>query len=63
LLNDGAAIVFFAIFKDIYFHGIGIEGFGREIDVAEGVKVRHNVLSGRVIDSSMGIKRTQQLSC
>lgn len=40
LLNDGAAIVFFFIFKDLYLNGIGIDGLGKEIDFAEGVVVR-----------------------
>lgn len=37
LLNDGAAIVFFGIFADRYFHELGIVGFGEDIDLATGV--------------------------
>ena len=37
LLNDGAAIVFCFIFKDLYLYGIGIEGVGEDIDFGKGV--------------------------
>lgn len=39
LLNDGAAIVFFAIFSEKFFYELMIPGFGEEVDLAEGVKL------------------------
>lgn len=38
LLNDGAAIVFFSIFKSIFLYELGIEGIGDDVDFAQGVK-------------------------
>ncbi|MGK3741270.1 MAG: NhaP-type Na+/H+ or K+/H+ antiporter [Bacillariaceae sp.] len=42
LLNDGAAIVFFFIFLEMFVNEFGIPGFGESIDFAEGVRVRYN---------------------
>jgi NhaP-type Na+/H+ or K+/H+ antiporter len=39
LLNDGAAIVFFFIFSEIFFSEFDIEGFGEKIGWGEGVKI------------------------
>ncbi|KAG7342271.1 cyclic nucleotide-binding protein [Nitzschia inconspicua] len=39
LLNDGSAIVFFAIFSEKFYHELGIPGFGEDVDFAEGVKL------------------------
>lgn len=37
LLNDGSAIVFFSIFSQRFYAELGVEGFGSDIDLAEGV--------------------------
>jgi len=39
LLNDGAAIVFFFIFSNMFYHDLGMENIGESIDLAEGVKL------------------------
>ncbi|KAL3921299.1 MAG: hypothetical protein SGILL_002818 [Bacillariaceae sp.] len=39
LLNDGAAIVFFAIFSEKFYYELGIPEFGEDVDLAEGVKL------------------------
>ncbi len=37
LLNDGSAIVFFSIFSQRFYAELGVEGFGSDVDLAEGV--------------------------
>jgi NhaP-type Na+/H+ or K+/H+ antiporter len=39
LLNDGAAIVFFAIFSEKFYYDLGIPGFGEDVDFAQGVSL------------------------
>jgi len=39
LLNDGAAIVFFSIFSELFLSELGIPGVGEVIGGAEGVKI------------------------
>lgn len=37
LLNDGSAIVFFTIFSERFFHELGFDDIGEEIDLKKGV--------------------------
>lgn len=39
LLNDGSAIVFFAIFSEKFYSELNIPGFGEEVDFAKGVSL------------------------
>jgi len=55
LLNDGAAIVFFYIFQDMFLNEFGIEGFGENIDFKEGVKIFFRMaLGGAAIGIAFG---------
>jgi NhaP-type Na+/H+ or K+/H+ antiporter len=39
LLNDGSAMVFYTVFSEIFLYSLGIPGLGRDVDLAEGVKI------------------------
>ena len=48
LLNDGSTVVLYTIFTSLYYHEFGITGFGREIDLGEGIKLFFQLAFGGV---------------
>jgi NhaP-type Na+/H+ or K+/H+ antiporter len=63
LLNDGSAIVFYSIFSQRYFAELGVEGFGSDIDLREGVALFcQKALGGAAVGVMFGIGMLAVLS-